>query len=458
VQQFESLSQGLPSCSHPPDPRVQRPGFVGPRIDWSHWPEQHSSFAKQTSNSAWQEYAGAQVPDPGAPVLPLQFAEQQSAPVVQASPSVLQPFPPGSAAHASFVQTPVQHSAPVVHDAAFFLHVVPPHVLPAHVSEQHSPGVAHVAPSPLQKMAEAHVPLLQIAEQQSPPWRHVASAAAQLVVGDAHWCAVGSHRPEQQSSCAAQEAVSGPHWPSGSVQIPFAQELVQQSAFVLQENPSALQSVVATHVFAAQPWATGVWQQSPGTVHPAPGSPQGGTWQVPVAAPGGTAHARPKQQSGSAAHAADVPPQVGGAAHRPPVQPSPRLQQGTSTEQVSPVPAQTSGAVHTPEAHSSAPLQQTAPPAQLWPVSAQVAGATQTDASHVSAGALQHGTPFAQLPPVAAHSPGSMQNCASLQVAPPSPQQESVAQLSPLAAHAGPVGASFFGLEHAASARAAARA
>ena len=75
-------------------------------------------------------YAGRQVPaEP--PVFETQFFEQQSpAPTVQASDRVLQPFPPGSAAHCFVVlsQRPVQHSLPAAQDVPICLQVVPLHV------------------------------------------------------------------------------------------------------------------------------------------------------------------------------------------------------------------------------------------------------------------------------------------------------------------------------------------
>jgi hypothetical protein len=49
VQQFESLSQGFPSCVQLPGICLQRPGLPGSERLVSQTPEQHSSFRKQTS-------------------------------------------------------------------------------------------------------------------------------------------------------------------------------------------------------------------------------------------------------------------------------------------------------------------------------------------------------------------------------------------------------------------------
>lgn len=84
---------------------------------------------------------GRQVPEPGVtPSPPWQFFEQQSAEVVQASASVLQPLPPGSGAHLFEVQTPVQQSlaVAVVQGSSSCLHASPEQVplgAPTHSSE-----------------------------------------------------------------------------------------------------------------------------------------------------------------------------------------------------------------------------------------------------------------------------------------------------------------------------------
>lgn len=52
VQQFESLSQGTPSCVQPPGASSQRPGAPPVALQS---PEQQSSVRVQRSPGAWQE-------------------------------------------------------------------------------------------------------------------------------------------------------------------------------------------------------------------------------------------------------------------------------------------------------------------------------------------------------------------------------------------------------------------
>lgn len=109
------------------------------------------------------------VPEFAAPVPPSQLPEQQSPFRAQPLPRVLQPLPPGSAAHEPEVQIPVQHCEPAVQPWPCGLQRVPPHV-PLQARLQHSPAEAQVAPDGLQNEAGMQV-----------------------------FVPVESHRPEQQS-------------------------------------------------------------------------------------------------------------------------------------------------------------------------------------------------------------------------------------------------------------------
>lgn len=143
-------------------------------------------------------YAGRQVPA-APPPFETQFFEQQSpAPTVHASKRVLQAFPPGRAAQAFPVQTPVQHSLGAPQDAPVCLQLPPPQRFPVQASEQHSPGEVQAPPSGLQNAAVVQVPApppagtAHIAEQQSVPVRQVAPWPPQVTVGEAHCCVVPS--------------------------------------------------------------------------------------------------------------------------------------------------------------------------------------------------------------------------------------------------------------------------
>ncbi len=199
------------------------------------------------------------VPSP-PPEFDTQFFEQQSpAPTVHASPSVLQPLPPGSAAQWFAVHTPEQQSAPVAHPASSCLQAVPPQTPDVQESVQHSPDDAHELPAALQKVPAAQVLLpigpVHIAEQQSAPFTQLAPADRQTVVGEAHTPEPleVSQNPEQQSAAAVQEVERSLQVFAGSVQTPFAHAFVQQSALVRQLPPAALQVAVPTQVFPAQP-------------------------------------------------------------------------------------------------------------------------------------------------------------------------------------------------------------
>jgi hypothetical protein len=356
---------------------------------------------------------GTQVPESGVtPSPPLQFFEQQPSEVVQASPSVLQPLPPGSGAHWLAVHTPVQHCAPEVQASWSSLQTVSAQAPSTQESEQHSPDEVQPAAPTLQKVALVQVLLLHTFEQQSSRTEHWAPAVPHEVAGEAHTPRPldVSHRPEQQSCAVAQPAVSAAHWFVAFVQIPFAQAFVQQSALVVQKAPPPLQVDASTHWSPAQARFSPA-QQSPGSAQAWPLVEHAGTWQVRgLPAVGQT---RPAQQSPSTRHQAVSIPQATWAVHVPFVQLSPELQQGFVAPHVSPVPPQIAGARHVGEpsrsgsVQESAPLQHGSVPLHAVPVAAQAAGAVQTFAVQLSA-PLQQET-VAQDAFVPAHEAGAVQ-------------------------------------------------
>jgi hypothetical protein len=244
-------------------------------------------------------------------------------------------------------QRPVQQSEPAAQVAPCCLQVVPLQVAEptSQESEQHSPEDAQLPPAGLQNAAVAQVAEpaapVQNAEQQSAPVRQASPAPPQEMVGDAQtFPPAASQKPEQQSFAAAQLAESCLQTLEGSVQTPFAQALVQQSALVVQPEPAAPQVAVPTQRFAAQPSPSPA-QQSLGTVQACDRCEQAGVWQVRVAPPAG--QTRPMQQSPSVRQGALADPQVGGAVQWPEVQESEALQHGTVAEQAPFVALQVAG-------------------------------------------------------------------------------------------------------------------
>jgi hypothetical protein len=197
--------------------------------------------------------------------------EQQSPAVRHASPRVLQPSPPGSGAQALPVQIPVQHWAPEVQASPWRRQAVPPHAPPVHESMQHSPEDAQGVPGGLQNDAATHVPVLSHSPEQH--WLSSGSQAAPLarhtVEGEAQRPAARSQNPEQQSASCPHERNSSAQVPSGSVQTPFAQALVQQVAPERQVPPAAVHAAGSTQRPPAQA-VSSAWQQSDGTVQPVP--------------------------------------------------------------------------------------------------------------------------------------------------------------------------------------------
>jgi hypothetical protein len=426
------------------------------------------------------------------PVFETQFFEQQSpTPTVQESPSVLQPLPPGRAAHALVVvpattgsHSPVQHSGAVEQDAPCCLQEPAWQVFVpgSHASEQHSPDEPQGLPTALQNAAVAQVAEpagpLHISEQQSEAALQAAPLPPQVPAGDAQTPLPldVSQRPEQQSFAAAQLAAIGWQTLTGSVQTPFAHAFVQQDALVRQAPPAALQVAVLTQALPAQPSPSPA-QQSAGMEQDCERCEHAGTWQVRAPDAGG--QARPMQQSASARQGALAAPQVGAGVQVPlthesdalqhgtvgeqapfvaphvaggtqvvvpelvgSMQESPPLQHGTVPEQAPFVPAQLAGAVQTLPVQESAPLQHATPGgAQAAPVPAQTAGAVQTLGvpEHVSAG-LQQSELEVQVAPVPAQLAALVQTLlpAGPAQAPARAlqQSESPAQLEPVPAQA----------------------
>jgi hypothetical protein len=260
--------------------------------------------------------------------------------------SDLQPLPPGSAAQVP-LQNPVQHSEPEVQATPAWRQAVPEHAPATQESEQHSPEVWQGPPCGLQnagvvQVAEPDGPE-HIPEQHSEADWHDALAPLQASAGDRQTPAPPevSQRPEQQSLEAVQPWSSCLQRFEGSVQMPFAQVLVQQSAPVVHAAPAALQVAVATQTFPAQPRPV---QQSDGVVQASLACLQAGTWQVRAAPAVG--HSRPMQQSALVRHGALATPQVGGGKQVPPVHESVPRQQGTVDEQAPFVAPQVAGATH----------------------------------------------------------------------------------------------------------------
>jgi hypothetical protein len=192
---------------------------------------------------------------------PWQLVEQQSAPSVQASPSVLQAVVPEGAARGWQVvaQRPVQHSAEEVHAVAVGLQAVSVQRPASQEREQHSPGLPQAAPGALQKAVVVQVPalvarvgLLHALEQQSPLTVQVAAGALQVETGVAHCCLMGSQYALQQSASAAQLAPSFLQI-GGVEQVLFAlQKVEQQSELKPHAPPFAAQGSAQT--FEASQW------------------------------------------------------------------------------------------------------------------------------------------------------------------------------------------------------------
>ena len=182
---------------------------------------------------------------------PWQFVEQQSVPVLQAFPSVVQvEVLPDTviAAQWPFVHVPEQHwdaevqlwptdvHAPLAH--------VPFEVLvaPVQVRLQQSAFAVQVAPAAAQTVDELQVPLLHAVEQQSAFAEHLSPPALHAGVTQVPFV----HWPEQQSVAVEQAVPPARHWFAGSTQTFDAHEFEQQSPLDAQTWPVALHC--GTHV------------------------------------------------------------------------------------------------------------------------------------------------------------------------------------------------------------------
>jgi hypothetical protein len=323
------------------------------------------------------------------------------------------------------VQTPVQHSVPAVQPAPLCLHAVPPQVPVWQESVQHSPEEPQESPCDLQKALVVQNPPLHTPEQQSgsagpqalPPSVQDVPGVAQLPA---------SHNPEQHCELLVPQLADRPRQVSaGWVQMSFAHEFVQQSAFVKQLAPAALQLTASTQRSPAQLPE----QHCDGIVHAWVFAAQAGTMQVPAG------HSSPMQQSAVVTHAAVAAPHDAATVQMLLEQLSAVLQQGTRAEHPPPVDAHTAGATQVFAVQVSAPLQHGSV-VQSPPVLAQTAGGVQMSvtASQVSAGALQHGA-FRQLAPVPEQVIGAVQKPPTHEV--PAQQVWPGAQLSLAARQAG---------------------
>lgn len=222
---------------------------------------------------------------------------------------------------------------------------------------------------------------------------------------------------------------------AGSVQTPFAQELVQQLAEVRQAVPAGLHSARLVHWPPAQPRPA---QHSEGVEQVLPDAPQlEGAWHRE------SVQASPMQHvSFAASQGALASPQDGGGVQTPFVQESEPLQHGRVGPQPWLVAPQVAGGTQKvpdwPSAggsmQESAPLQQGFVPEQEPPVFAQVSGALQTLFVQESA-PLQHGTLPEHAELVPAQTAGAVHF-----VAPTAPRHSSAAlQQSALVAHVDPV-------------------
>ncbi|HSD21714.1 MAG TPA: hypothetical protein VLC54_16820 [Anaeromyxobacter sp.] len=305
MQQFESLSQGTPSCVQPPAASMQRPGVAEP-ASTLHRPEQQSAGRVQMSPGAWQVYAGAQVPS-------WQLREQHSNAPAQDSPSVEHVKPPLSGSFWQVRGVPAAYSEQHWDASATAvpagLQIVWEHAPPVHVSEQHSPSLAQPWPAGLQKSAVAHVPPTQLPEQHAASAVHAAPSAVQVDGASAHLLFV--HVPVQHSVAEAHVAPSTVHWPAGSTHWPDAHWSVQHSDGVEHVWPTGLHVLGSTHAppeHAPVQHSAGDAQAWPATVHEPSGA------QTPAK------HVVPAQHSEAAVQAASSP------LHAGPSPPLPELQ------------------------------------------------------------------------------------------------------------------------------------
>jgi hypothetical protein len=163
LQQLVQPSQMMPSCTQPPAPvvsisvQVPRPAPAG----IEQWPVQQSVERTQAS-PGWMQYEA-----PSAQIPLRQSFEQQSPPVVQGLPAVLQEALSGS--HFPPVQAPLQHAPAEAHGWLSATHPTLPHLPPTQERLQQSVLTAQASPAwPQRAMLGLHVFVVwsQMFEQQ----------------------------------------------------------------------------------------------------------------------------------------------------------------------------------------------------------------------------------------------------------------------------------------------------
>lgn len=186
---------------------------------------------------------------------PWQFVEQHSVPAAQALPRVVQAtlfVGTGRSAHLpSAPQLPVQHCAEALQLWPIEAHAPPlEQVPPTQLRLQHSELFAQLSLAALQNVDEVHLcvrVVSHVVEQHSLPDAQFSPPFLQTGVGGASHAPL-VHFPEQQSLGAEHCAAAARHWFTGSTQMWFAQEFVQQSALDPQTSPTALHCVALTQV------------------------------------------------------------------------------------------------------------------------------------------------------------------------------------------------------------------
>ena len=212
-------------------------------------------------------------------VPPWQVCEQQSVPAAQASPSVLQTYPPevGTAAHAPFEARPEQQLAALEVAAPAWRHGCAPHLPPVHWSEQHSPAPVQTAPASLQNCVVVHFPAEHTVEQHSAPPLQSAPRSPHVATGASHLPPVHAN-PVQQSLVEAQACVAclqvgaERHTPASQVSVPQHWPMPAQPPF------STTHADGPPHV---PPLHGSALQQSAPEVHAPPAAVQIGPPHVP---------------------------------------------------------------------------------------------------------------------------------------------------------------------------------
>lgn len=198
--------------------------------------------------------------------------EQHSLLAAQALPSVVQvPIGLVTVAQKPPVHVPEQHCDGDRQAVPTVAQDVPAHVPEVHSREQHSLGEVQPWPELLQNVEEVHFPEAHTVEQQSASAAQVSPPTPQVGAGGAVHLRSLPHCPEQHAPGlpAVQVAPWARHCPTGSTQIPFTQEFVQQFASEPQASLTTLH-VVGTTQLPVQAWlqhSEGVEQAVPFALH-----------------------------------------------------------------------------------------------------------------------------------------------------------------------------------------------